>query len=150
MKYLLLHPQFAFGAPELNARLGLELVEVYSGPDGRILVNRRAKPRVRLEGAPGSALLVGRTATRWTMRTESPAPSRLVVANPMFPGWRAKVDGAPSSIESKAGDLTQIPVPAGTHEVVLEYRPSSFRLSLAVAFLGAVFAVAAARSLRSA
>ncbi len=53
VKYLLLHPQFAFGAAELNARLGLDLVEVYSGPDGRILVNRRAKPRVRLEGAPG-------------------------------------------------------------------------------------------------
>lgn len=150
VKYLLLHPQFAFGAPELNARLGLDLVEIYSGPDGRILVNRRAKPRVRLEGAPGNALLVGRTATRWTMRTESPAPSRLVVANPMFPGWRAKVDGVPTNIESKAGDLTQIPVPAGTHDVVLEYRPSSFRLSLAVAFLGAVFAVAVARSLRSA
>ena len=149
VKYLLLHPQFAFGAPELNARLGLDLVEVYSGPDGRILVNRRAKPRVRLEGAPGNALLVGRTATRWTMRTESGAPSRLVVANPMFPGWRAKVDETPSTIESKAGDLTRIPLPAGTHEVVLEYRPSSFRLGLGIAALGAVLALATARRLPS-
>lgn len=150
VKYLLLHPQFAFGAPELNARLGLDLVEVYSGPDGKILVNRRAKPRVRLEGAPGNALLVARTATRWTMRTKSGAPSRLVVANPMFPGWRAKVDGAPSSIESKAGELTQISVPAGTHDVVLEYRPTSFRLGLLMAALGAVLACAAMRHLRSA
>jgi hypothetical protein len=150
VKYLLLHPQFAFGAPELNARLGLDLVEVYSGPDGRILVNRRAKPRVRLEGVPGNALLVGRTATRWTMRTESLAPSRLVVANPMFPGWRAKVDGVPTNIESKAGDLTQIPVPAGTHDVVLEYRPSSFRLGLGIAAFGALLALAMARRLRSA
>jgi hypothetical protein len=150
VKYLLLHPQFAFGAAELNARLGLDLVETYAGPDGRILVNRRVKPRVRLEGSPGNALLAERTATRWTMRTESLAPSRLVVANPMFPGWRAKVDGAPSSIESKAGDLTQIPVPAGTHDVVLEYSPSSFRLGLGIAALGAVLAVAVARFLRSA
>ena len=150
VKYLLLHPQFAFGAPELNARLDLDLVEVYSGPDGRILANRRARPRVRLEGAPGNALLVGRTAARWTIRTESAAPSRLVVANPMFPGWRAKVDGASSNIESKDGELTQIPVPAGTHDVVLEYRPSSFRLGLGIAALGAVLAFAVARSLRSA
>jgi hypothetical protein len=149
VKYLLLHPQFAFGAPELNARLGLDLVEVYSGPDGRILVNRRAKPRVRLEGAPGNAFLVGRTATRWTMRTESPDPSRLVVANPMFPGWRAKVDGTLSSIEAKAGELMQIPVPAGTHDVVLEYRPSSFRLGLGIAALGVVLALATARRLPS-
>jgi len=150
VKYLLLHPQFAFGAPELNARLGLDLVETYSGPDGRILVNRRARPRARLEGAPGNALLAGRTATRWTVRTESLAASRLVVANPMFPGWRATVDGRPSSIESQDGDLTRIPVPAGTHDVVLEYRPSSFRLGLAIAALGAVLALAAARRLRSA
>jgi hypothetical protein len=150
VKYLLLHPQFAFGAPELNARLGLDLAEIYSGPDGRILVNRRARPRVRLEGAPGGAFLVGRTATRWTIRTESGGPSRLVVANPMFPGWRAKVDRIPSTIDSRTGDLTRIAVPAGAHEVVLEYRPSLFRVSLAVALLGAVFAVAIAGSLRSA
>lgn len=150
VKYLLLHPQFAFGARELNARLGLDLAEVYSGPDGRILVNRRVKPRVRLEGTPGSARIVLRTTTRWTIRTEASAPSSLVVANPMYPGWRAKVDGAPSSIDSEAGDIMQIPVPAGTHEVVLEYRPSSFRLGLAIAALGAVLALAMARRLPSA
>jgi len=150
VKYLLLHPQFAFGAPELNARLGLDLVETYSGPDGRILVNRRARPRVRLEGASGSALLLGRTATRWTMRTASPAPSRLVVANPMFPGWQARVDGAATRIESEAGDLTRIPLLAGAHEVVLEYRPSSFRLGLGIAALGAVLVFATARRLGSA
>jgi hypothetical protein len=148
--YLLLHPQFGFGAAELNARLGLDLAEIYSGPDGRILVNRRARPRVRMEGAPGHALLVGRTATRWTMRTESLVPSRLVIANPMFPGWRARVDGAPARIASRAGDLVQIPLPAGTHDVVLEYRPKSFWFGLAIAILGAIFAVALPRTLRSA
>jgi Bacterial membrane protein YfhO len=150
VKYLLLHPQFAFGAPELSARLGLDLAEVYSGPDGRILVNRRAKPRVRLEGAPGSARIVSRTPTRWTMRTEASAPSDLVVANPMFPGWRAAIDGNPSRIESEAGDLIRIPVLAGTHEVVLEYRPTSFRLGLGIAALGAVLALVTARRLPSA
>jgi hypothetical protein len=150
VKYLLLHPQFAFGAPEMNARLGLDLVEEHSGPDGRVLVNRRVKPRVRLEGAPGRAILAGRTATRWAIRTESLAPSQLVVANPMFPGWRAKVDGTSSSIESKEGELTRIPIPAGTHEVVLEYRPASFRLGLLAAALGAILTIAAMRHLRSA
>jgi hypothetical protein len=149
VKYLLLHPQFGFGAPELNAGLGLDLVEVYSGPDGRILVNRRARPRVRLEGSLGSARTVLRTPTRWTMQTEASAPSSLVVANPMFPGWRAAVDGNPSLIESATGDLTRIPLPAGSHEVVLAYRPSSFRLGLGIAALGVVLALAAARRLPS-
>jgi hypothetical protein len=150
VKYLLLHPQFAFGAPELNARLGLDLAEVYSGPDGRILVNRRVKPRVRLEGAAGTALVVARTPTRWTMRTESPASARLVVANPMFPGWRVAIDGHSSRIESEVGSITEIPVPAGAHDVVLEYRPTSFRLGLLLAALGAALSFAAVRRLPSA
>ena len=49
VKYLLLHPQFAFSAPTLNERLGLDLVEVYSGPDGKLLENRRVRPRARVE-----------------------------------------------------------------------------------------------------
>ena len=150
VKYLLLHPQFAFGAAELNANLGLDLVEVYSGPDGRILVNRRVKPRVRLEGAPGSARIISRTPTRWTLRTEALSPSSLVVANPMFPGWRAAVDGNPSRIESETGDLTRMPVPAGVHDVVLEYSPTSFRLGLLIAALGAALAFATVRRLPSA
>ncbi|MFI5198350.1 MAG: YfhO family protein [Thermoanaerobaculia bacterium] len=150
VKYLLLHPQFAFGAQELNARLGLDLVEAYSGPDGRILVNRRVKPRVRLEGGAGTARVVARTSTRWMIRTESGVPAKLVVANPMFPGWRAKIDGAGSRIESETGSLTEIPVPAGTHDVVLEYSPTSFRLGLVVAAIGAVLALATARRLASA
>ena len=47
VKYLLLHPQFAFSAPTLNEKLGLDLVEVYSGPDGKLLENRRVRSRAQ-------------------------------------------------------------------------------------------------------
>jgi len=42
VRYLLLHPRFEFDAETFRARLGLDLEEVYSGPDGRILRNQCA------------------------------------------------------------------------------------------------------------
>jgi hypothetical protein len=135
VKYVLLHPQFRFGAAELNAQFGLDLGEAWAGADGRLLVNRRAKPRVRIEGAAGSARLVERVPALWRIAVDAAAPATLVVANATFPGWRASVDGTEARVVSPEGRPFAIPVPAGAHEVVLAYRPLSFRLGLACAAL---------------
>jgi hypothetical protein len=147
VRYLLLHPQFRFGAEELNAWLGLDLVEAAAGEDGRLLVNRRAKPRVRIEGAPGEARLLARTPTRWSVGVAAEAPATLIVANATFPGWRAFVDGSDAPIVSPEGRPFAIPVPAGAHTVVLEYRPASFRLGLACAAAALAALVVATRLL---
>ena len=76
VKYLLLHPQFAFSAPTLNDRLGLDLVEVYSGPDGKLLENRRVRPRARVERdgrEEGEVRIVERSSTRWLFEVTSPS-----------------------------------------------------------------------------
>ncbi len=76
VKYLCLHPQFPFGAPTLNERLGLDLEEVYSGPDGRLLRNRRVLPRARVEGAEGTVTVLERLPTRWSLDVSAAAPAR--------------------------------------------------------------------------
>jgi hypothetical protein len=133
VKYLLLHPRFRFGAAELNAGFGLDLEEIASGADGRLLVNRRAKPRARLEGATGSVRLLERTPMRWRIAVDATAPAVLVVANATFPGWRALLDGRVRPLLSPDGRPFAVAVPAGAHDVVLEYRPASFTLGLACA-----------------
>lgn len=138
VKYLLLHPQFAFGARELNERLGLDLSEVYSGPDGRILRNRRFLPRGRLEGAPGDVSVVEHFPSRWTLDVTADAPARLVVANPFFPGWEATVDGRRTALAAEPGEAILVPLDAGRHRVVLAYRPASLRAGLAVAAASAL------------
>jgi hypothetical protein len=138
VKYLLLHPQFAFGAKELNDRLGLDLSEVYSGPDGRILRNRRVLPRVRLEGAAGDISIVGRVPTRWTLDVTASARARVVVANPFFPGWEATVDGEQVTPGGEVGEPISLPVDEGRHRIVLAYRPATLHAGLAIAAASAL------------
>jgi hypothetical protein len=136
VKYVLLHPQFRFGAAEINERLGLDLEEVYSGADGRILRNRRALPRVRLAG-PGSAAVEARASGFWRLEVRAPQPVVVTVADPMFPGWNARLDGNAVSLAARPGEAMTIEVPAGMHRVELVYRPGSFRWGCALALLSA-------------
>ena len=136
VKYLLLHPQFQFGAEMLDLRLGLDLVEVYAGADGKLLLNRRARPRVRWIGSPPAEITVRQhVATRWSVSVEAPSAGRLLIADPNFPGWASRVDEGWSPIGSPNGTPMEVTVPAGHHEVTLAYRPVSFRLGLAVCAL---------------
>ncbi len=137
VRFLLLHPGFNFGADEFRARLGLDLEEVYSGPDGRILLNRRVQPRARLEGA-GTVRVEQRFPTSWRLAVDAEAATRLTVANPFFPGWTAWIDGASVPLSAKPGDPLEIAVPAGPHRVELLYRPASFRSGCAVALVCAL------------
>ena len=85
--------------------------------------------------------MLERSPTRWRIASSARRPATLVVANATFPGWIARVDGARAPILSHEGEPFAIPVPEGRHEVLLEYRPLSFRLGLASA-LAATLAAA--------
>jgi hypothetical protein len=138
VKYLLLPPQYGFGAETLNAKKGLDLEEVYSGPDGRILRNRRVRPRVRLQGTAGEVRVLARAPGLWRIAVRAEGDGTLVVADPFFPGWRARVDRAESTFAALPGEPMRIRLPAGPHEVELDYRPSSFRAGVTVAGVAAL------------
>ncbi|HYN44333.1 MAG TPA: hypothetical protein VE129_21330 [Thermoanaerobaculia bacterium] len=153
VKYILLHPQFAFSAPTLNEKHGLDLVEVYSGRDGRLLQNRRVRPRARLEREgreEGRVEIVERSPTRWLFDVESPSGGTLVVANAGYPGWDALVEGRRVAVGGGVGRRQEIPVPAGRARVELTYRPASFRIGIVLAVAAAAILAVVSRSRPSA
>jgi hypothetical protein len=80
-----------------------------------------------LESAPGKLTL-------------SVSPQRdglLVISQPFYPGWRARVDGEPVSISRVDYLLQGIPVGAGEHRVELDYHQSALPAFLSVAALAA-------------
>lgn len=141
VKYLLLHPQLPYPASRLNRELGLDVVEVYNGPDGRILENKGVLPRARFEdGTPVEVVLC--SPTRWELAVDADMAGRLTVANPYFPGWQARLDGKSVKLGAAPGEAIEIEVPPGRHTVVLRYRPGSLLLGLVLAGLGVVIVAA--------
>lgn len=59
---------------------------------------------------------------RVRLRVTSDRNALLVVAENWYPTWHATVDGADAPMLRAYHTLQAVPVPAGTHEVVLEVR----------------------------
>lgn len=135
VEVVLASPAVRDSAAALGTAWGCELEEVYRGPDGRILRNRSALPRARFAVADGTVRVGERSSTRWRLETDSPSGGIVVVANPYFPGWRARVDGRPVELDPVPGAAITLAVPPGSHEVELAYRPRSLLAGLWVAAL---------------
>lgn len=69
------------------------------------------------------------------LRVQTPRSGFLVVGDPWYPGWHARVDGEPAPILRAYLALRAVPLTAGEHTVRLNYQPSSFRLGLALSLL---------------
>jgi hypothetical protein len=67
----------------------------------------------------------------------------LVLADTFFPGWTATVDSKPSEIFRANAMMRSVFVPTGTHDVVFNYSPDSFKLGLALALIGGIAITAA-------
>jgi hypothetical protein len=63
------------------------------------------------------------------------APGLLVVSEIFYPGWRATVDGAPTTVYEANGVLRAVLVPAGRHRVEMRFDPLSFKLGAAISGL---------------
>ena len=76
------------------------------------------------------------------MHADACAKGYLVVADSYYPGWVATVDGQPARIIRGDFLLEVVGVPKGPSEVLLEYRPLSFRVGMIVTVV-ALFSVLA-------
>jgi hypothetical protein len=90
-------------------------------------------------GDAGGAQLVDYQAERVRVRTWGTRPGLLVLTDAHYPGWEASVDGEPAPVLRANALFRGVTVPAGEHEVLLRYRPASFRVGIAV-FLAAAAA----------
>jgi hypothetical protein len=71
-------------------------------------------------------------------RTDADAPSVLVISEAYADGWQATVDGRQVAVVRPYGVTLGVPVPAGEHDVVLEYRVPGLRLGALVSVLTAI------------
>ncbi len=85
---------------------------------------------------------------RWTFRVDAPRGGIFVFGQPALPGWRATVDGSPAPIRTANALFTAVPLPLGTHEVVLHYVSPATVVPESAIFFGTAFAIVAFAVLR--
>ena len=103
---------------------------------GTALLAAPLPPELVLPAAPPAPGADQVTITRYApeqvdITATSPAPGLLILADQVFPGWTATVDGQPAPILTADHALRAVYLPAGTHTVRFVYQPLSFSLGAA-------------------
>jgi hypothetical protein len=79
---------------------------------------------VTVNGGSGEARIARYTAEQVVLTVESSAAGYLLLTDAWYPGWEARVNGSPVPVARADVMFRAVPVPAGTSEVVFDYRPS--------------------------
>ena len=69
-------------------------------------------------------------AGRYRILVDSPKGGWFFIADAMYPGWEAYLDGAPTQLYPAQVLGKAVFVPGGTHELKLAFRPTSFKIGL--------------------
>ncbi|TAJ11334.1 MAG: hypothetical protein EPO68_14600 [Planctomycetota bacterium] len=118
-----------------------------------------ARRTVLLEGVGGASTASGEPAqavriveelpARVSLEAERASDGWLVICRARYPGWRARVDGAPAELLPANGAFSALRLAAGKHRVELEYAPSSWTAGCAIGAAALVALLVAAWRARS-
>ncbi len=89
--------------------------------------------------ATDRAAVVSFRPDRLAVEVEAASDALLVLSEVDYPGWRATVDGEPAPILRVDSILRAVPVPAGSHRVVMRFVPGTFWLGAGVSGLAAIW-----------
>lgn len=110
-----------------------------------------AKGRTWMEGTTAgsaSVRLLEDGIDKVRVEVHAAAPNTLHLADEMYPGWHARVNGRPAAIALDEGVFRRVDVPAGTSLVEFVYEPESFRIGLYLTMIAACGATAMAATRR--
>lgn len=96
---------------------------------------------VALDGAAeGQVEWVERSPDRLRLKVTAAQPAMLVLSESWYPGWGAEVDGNEAPVLRANLAFRAVPVPAGGHEVRLDFHPGPARAGLLGSILSLGFA----------
>jgi len=128
-----------------------------------ILENSAVRPRYQWHAAPfddtaaspsaltrfARALPWAKSESQGVVEIDAPAPGRVFVPIPDYPGFSAWIDGNEVTVLPADGFGMDVPIAAGRHRLELRYLPGSFHLGLCITLAsGAVALAIAARGAR--
>jgi hypothetical protein len=109
---------------------------------GTVILDRAPDPAIDQSAPPqaGRISWLDYQPNRMALQVTTDRPAMLTVSEMFYPGWRARVNGAPAHVYRAYGFLRAVEVPAGTSTVTFDYIPAS----LLIGFLLSAAALTAA------
>lgn len=92
-----------------------------------------AQPRPECEG--GLLERRHRSGRGSLFRLSTPCTAALVLSEPLYPGWVARLDGEPVGVYRANSAFSAVMIPAGEHEVEWRYEPRSVGLGALLSLL---------------
>ncbi len=123
--------------PDFGPRLSLP-ARALRRLNGIVQGEPRLLPSPPKAGAQSGSYRVSRQGTRLQAQVTVDGPAYLVLKQAWYPGWRATVDGKRVPIFRADLALQAVPVPAGQHEVVVDYQPGSVIVGTVVSLAAAL------------
>jgi hypothetical protein len=85
-----------------------------------------------IQQQPTELTVTGYREDFYQIRYSASAEMLIRIAIPFAPGWHAAVDGNPASVLPVDYALSGVVVPAGQHQLTLQFRPQYFRMGAAL------------------
>lgn len=120
-------------APGFEKRATVVLEE---NPDAAFLADQ-----ARVAVAPG-AVVERYAPDAVTLTAALPSRGWLVLADTWYPGWEARVDGAPVRIQRANANFRALPLRAGSHRVDFVFRPPVVRRGRIISVIGVLLLAA--------
>jgi len=109
-------------------------------PRNKVVLETATPPNVGFGG--GTVSWVRRETDRIELAVDAKADSILVVTDTDYPGWVAEIDGVETPIYRANITFRAVAVPAGSHRIVMRFRPASARNGLLLTTLAMVSVLA--------
>lgn len=94
---------------------------------------------------PSATVEIARlTSRQMEVKVVTAAPTFLVTSDVFYPGWRVTVDDAPAHLYQTNYAFRGVPVPAGTHVVRFDFRPTTFYYGALVSTLALLLLIGCA------
>jgi hypothetical protein len=125
-----------------------QLFEPDFDPRKLLLLEEEPHPAPKPGGRAGTVTWLEESTDALRIRVEAPDPTLLLITDVYAEGWRVRGLGDDAKILPADLLLRAIPIPAGTHELTLEYSPRAYRIGLWVSVLSTCAYVAFVARLR--
>ena len=93
------------------------------------------------EGGRGSVEVVTAKDGAFRLRVTADSPGMAVLSQLHHPGWSAQVDGQAAPLKRVDFAIMGVPVPAGTHDIVLKFSPTGLKVGGTISIMALLAAM---------